>query len=105
MWRNGCNTPWSMWAYGGTSYFSLPIQSLWGISEGVTVGYRFDGTALGLYGNVVFNHTEESTQVLGTVGLQKFGNPNGAFTFGNVPHGTRTKSLRRMFGEYSIITL
>lgn len=55
---------------------STPGRSLLGFSEGVNLGYRFTDN-MGLYGSIGFNHTSRSTHILGTVGIQKFGNPEG----------------------------
>ena len=69
-------TPWSAWVFAAPTYAGAPTDSF-GFSEGVTFGYRvFEG--LGVYAGAGFNHTEDNTQFLGTVGLQRFGDPNGA---------------------------
>jgi hypothetical protein len=67
-----CCTPWTLLLRFGTTYYSSPFLSQWGISEGVTVGYRCN-PCWGIYGSVDFNHTDFSSQVFGTVGVQKFG--------------------------------
>ncbi len=69
----GC-TPWTLLGRAGSSYYSFPFMTEWGFSEGVTLGYLVN-PRWGLYGSVDFNHTDYSTQVLGTVGVQKFGVP------------------------------
>ena len=72
---NGQKTPWSAWLFGGPSYTSGATGAM-GMSESVTVGYRmFD--AFGIYGGAGFNHVASNTQILGTIGFQRFGNPNG----------------------------
>jgi hypothetical protein len=76
------DTPWSVWVWAAPTYTSTAAISTAGFSEGVNLGYRLtDG--VGVYGSIGFNHNFSGvlgggTQVLGTVGLQKFGNPNGA---------------------------
>jgi len=76
------DTPWSVWVWAAPTYTSAAAISTAGFSEGVNLGYRLtDG--VGVYGSIGFNHNFSGvlgggTQVLGTVGLQKFGNPNGA---------------------------
>jgi len=80
----GCEDPcclngqsrWTVWAWGGGTYYSTSFESLFGFAEGVTLGYRLT-EATGLLGQIGFNHTGRSTQILGTVGAQKFGNPYG----------------------------
>jgi len=74
-----CEPPWSIWIWGAPTYVNGAAQGF-GFSEGVTAGYRLND-ALGLYGAIGFNHTDVNTQFLGTVGLQRFGNPDGE-TFG-----------------------
>ncbi|MCA9241106.1 MAG: hypothetical protein KDA37_12940, partial [Planctomycetales bacterium] len=48
----------------------------WGASEGAVIAYRLTNQ-FGLYGGFGFNHTDDTTQFLGTVGVQRFGNPYG----------------------------
>lgn len=81
----GCEDPcclngqsrWTVWAWGAGTYYSTSFESLFGFAEGATLGYRLTETT-GLLGQIGFNHTGRSTQILGTVGVQKFGNPDGA---------------------------
>jgi len=47
-----------------------------GFAYGLTGGYRLTDS-VGAFGAFGFNHTDDRTQFLGTVGLQKFGNPYG----------------------------
>ncbi len=74
---NGCCTPWTLAVRFGATYYSLPVLSQWGFSEGASVGYRIN-PCWGLCGSVDFNHTDFSSQVLGVVGIQKFGVPCAA---------------------------
>lgn len=64
-------TPW----IGGTSIDAGTTEG--GFAEGVYGGYRLTDS-LGIYGGFGFNHTSDRTQFIGTVGLQRFGDPNGA---------------------------
>ena len=47
-----------------------------GFAYGLTGGYRLTDS-VGVFGAFGLNHTDARTQFLGTVGLQKFGNPYG----------------------------
>jgi hypothetical protein len=77
-WHLGdCSPRLSVWAWGAPAYYSTGTgTSLWGFSEGVTGGYRLN-EAVGLFVSANFLHTEEDTSVLGTVGVQRFGDPCG----------------------------
>jgi len=69
-------TPWSAWVFVAPTYGGAPTDSF-GFSEGITFGYRV-AEGLGVYAGVGFNHIEDNTQFLGTLGVQRFGDPNGA---------------------------
>jgi hypothetical protein len=69
--------PLSVWLWAGPTYSSGTIGSLFGFAEGVNVGYRLTDS-IGVYGALGLNHQASSTQILGTIGVQKFGNPNGS---------------------------
>jgi len=78
--------PLSAWVWLAPTYGSGVVNEAFGFSEGVNVGYRVTDS-IGLYGAVGFNHQASSelfpgfdantTQILGTIGVQKFGNPDG----------------------------
>jgi hypothetical protein len=74
--------PWSAWVWAAPTY-SSGLADVFGFSEGVNVGFRVTD-ALGIIGGVGFNHMSSTssfggnpTQILGTIGVQKFGNPDG----------------------------
>ncbi len=71
----GCQTPWSAWVFAAPTYAGAPTDSF-GMSEGISFGYRVS-EGFGVYAGAGFNHIEDNTQFLGTVGVQRFGNPNG----------------------------
>lgn len=66
----------SVWVWVAPTYVSSVFDTQFGVGEGAVIGYRLS-EAIGLYAGIGFNHHEQSTQVLGTLGLQKFGNPEG----------------------------
>lgn len=76
--------PLSAWVWAAPTFGSGGPYEVFGFSEGVNVGYRMTD-AIGLYGSIGFNHQAanslmdaNTTQILGTIGVQKFGNPDGA---------------------------
>ncbi|MCS7237276.1 MAG: hypothetical protein NZ899_03295 [Thermoguttaceae bacterium] len=71
----------STWLWVAPMYASGAItgvdDSRFGVAEGIVSGYRLTHN-LGVYGSIAFLHDEELTAFLGTVGIQRFGNPVGA---------------------------
>lgn len=67
---------WVAPTYGSASLIGIE-DSRFGVAEGIISGYRLT-PHLGVYGSITFLHDEEMTTFLGTVGIQRFGNPAGA---------------------------
>lgn len=66
---------WAGPTYSDATLFAID-DSEFGFGEGVIAGYRLT-RSLGLYGSLSALHYEEMTIFLGTVGVQRFGNPRG----------------------------
>ncbi len=73
-----CATPLMYQIWFGPTYASAAVgDSAWGFAEGGSLGYRL-GAGLQLYGGIGFNHAGGSTDILGTIGIQRLADPAGA---------------------------
>jgi hypothetical protein len=66
----------SILAWAAPCFTSFGPAGAWGMDEGVTFGYRLSDH-LGLIASGSFWENGISTEFLGTLGVQRFGNPNG----------------------------